>query len=152
LERKTDVREEGKIESGETMRAAGLHAIHTLLTSEAVLIRSTTPSPSSSPASLALIARISSRIAGVIAASKYVLVGYNIRREMVKEATKITPGRRAATVSPLDDPEWVAVSSMVLKAEVADVMDRLTEIGTFCFFFHFNLEDLAMKELTTREC
>jgi ATP phosphoribosyltransferase len=119
------------------MRAAGLHAIHTLLTSEAVLIRSTTPSPSSSPASLALIARISSRIAGVIAASKYVLVGYNIRREMVKEATKITPGRRAATVSPLDDPEWVAVSSMVLKAEVADVMDRLTEIGTFFFFFPF---------------
>lgn len=117
------------LESGETMRAAGLHAIHTLLTSEAVLIRSTTPSPSSSPSSLALIDRISSRIAGVIAASKYVLVGYNIRREKVKEATKITPGRRAATVSPLDDPEWVAVSSMVLKAEVADVMDRLTEIG-----------------------
>jgi len=32
-------------------------------------------------------------------------------------------------VSPLDDPEWVAVSSMVLKAQVAQVMDRLQAIG-----------------------
>lgn len=120
------------------MRAAGLHAIHTLLTSEAVLIRSTKPNPSQSTRDL--IDRISSRIAGVIAASKYVLCGYNIPREFVHQATKITPGRRAATVSPLDDPDWVAVSSMVLKAEVADVMDRLQKIGpSSLFFLHSSL-------------
>lgn len=105
------------------MRAAGLHALETLLSSQAVLIRSN--KPASSPSSAALISRISSRIEGVIAATKYVLCNYNIPRESSAAAVKITPGRRAATVSPLDDPEWVAVSSMVLKAEVADVMDRL---------------------------
>ncbi|KDE05456.1 ATP phosphoribosyltransferase [Microbotryum lychnidis-dioicae p1A1 Lamole] len=114
------------VESGETMRAAGLTAISTLLTSQAVLIRS---NKSSDGPTTSLITRITSRIAGVIAAGRYVLVQYNIRRDVVDEATKITPGRRAATVSPLDDPEWVAVSSMVLKAEVADVMDRLQAIG-----------------------
>lgn len=108
-------------ESGETMRAAGLHAIETLLASQAVLIRSN----KSDPANAELIERVSRRIAGVIAAGKYVLCSYNIPRAAVAEATQITPGRRAPTVSPLDDPEWVAVSSMVLKAEVADVMDRL---------------------------
>ncbi|SCV73839.1 BQ2448_6269 [Microbotryum intermedium] len=114
------------VESGETMRAAGLTAISTLLASQAVLIRSNKPSDTPTTS---LITRITSRIAGVIAAGRYVLVQYNIRRNVVDEATKITPGRRAATVSPLDDPEWVAVSSMVLKAEVADAMDRLQAIG-----------------------
>jgi len=103
------------------MRAAGLHPIATLLTSEAVLIRSNKPDPTHD----ALLTRISGRIAGVIAAGKYVLCNYNILRSNVHEATKITPGRRAATVSPLEDGEWVAVSSMVLRAEIADVMDRL---------------------------
>ncbi|GAA6063405.1 hypothetical protein JCM10212_005472 [Sporobolomyces blumeae] len=113
------------VESGETMRAAGLHAIETLLSSEAVLIRSNKPQAEHAE----LIQRVTSRVEGYIAAGKYVLVNYNIARENVVEATKVTPGRRAATVSPLDDPEWVAVSSMVLKAEVADVMDRLQAIG-----------------------
>lgn len=107
------------------MRAAGLIAIATLLTSEAVLIRSATPNP----ANAELIERVTSRVAGVIAAGKYVLCNYNVPRALVKEATKITPGRRAASVSPLEDNEWVSVSSMVLKAEVADVMDRLQLIG-----------------------
>ncbi|BGP01758.1 ATP phosphoribosyltransferase (ATP-PRTase) (ATP-PRT) [Rhodotorula toruloides] len=113
------------VESGETMRAAGLHAIETILTSQAVLIRSNKPSDEHD----ALIQRITSRIAGVVAAGKYVLCNYNIPRKVVQEATRVTPGRRAATVSPLDDPEWVAVSSMVLKAQVADVMDKLQAIG-----------------------
>ncbi|KAK4048144.1 ATP phosphoribosyltransferase (ATP-PRTase) (ATP-PRT) [Microbotryomycetes sp. JL221] len=113
------------IESGETMRAAGLCAIETILNSQAVLIRSN----KSDPEAAELIERVSRRIAGVIAAGKYVLCNYNIPRKSAPDATKITPGRRAATVSPLDDPEWVAVSSMVAKAEVADVMDKLQAVG-----------------------
>ena len=109
------------------MRAAGLTPIETLLSSQAVLIRSAKPSSSTEQSEL--IDRVCARIAGVIAAGKYVLCNYNIPRKVVQEATRITPGRRAATVSPLDDPEWVAVSSMVLKAQVADVMDRLQSIG-----------------------
>ncbi|KAK4046674.1 ATP phosphoribosyltransferase (ATP-PRTase) (ATP-PRT) [Microbotryomycetes sp. JL201] len=113
------------IESGETMRAAGLCAIETILSSQAVLIRSNRADPDAAE----LIERVSRRIEGVIAAGKYVLCNYNIPRKSAAEATKITPGRRAATVSPLDDPEWVAVSSMVAKAEVADVMDKLQAVG-----------------------
>lgn len=113
------------VESGETMRAAGLHPIATLLTSQAVLIRSNKINSANS----ALIELVTSRIAGVIAAGRYVLCNYNIPRASVHEATLVTPGRRAATVTPLDDPEWVAVSSMVLKADVANIMDKLQLIG-----------------------
>ena len=107
------------------MRAAGLHAIHTILSSQAVLIHSSRPSPEHS----ALIQKITARIAGVIAAKKYVLCNYNVPRKSLEACTAITPGRRAATVSPLDDKEWVAVSAMVEKASLADTMDKLGERG-----------------------
>ncbi|CAE6398773.1 unnamed protein product [Rhizoctonia solani] len=114
------------VESGDTMRAAGLHAIATLLESEAVLITSTTPKH---PHLLPLKEQITQRIAGVLASQRHVLCQYNIKREKLAEATKLTPGRRAATVSPLEDGEWVAVSSMVESTRAADVMDQLVKAG-----------------------
>jgi len=114
------------VESGETMRAAGLHPIETILQSEAVLIRS---SRTSADQHVPLIERVTSRIAGVIAAKKYVLCNYNVARASITEAVKITPGRTAPTISPLDNGNWVAVASMVSRSEVADVMDRLQVIG-----------------------
>ncbi|KAI0049462.1 ATP phosphoribosyltransferase [Auriscalpium vulgare] len=125
------------VESGETMRAAGLHAIATLLQSEAVLIKSSVPKhPDLTP----LISMITSRIAGVIAARKYVVCEYNVRRAGLSAATAITPGRRAPTISPLEDSEWVAVSSMVEKNQMADVMDQLVEIGAEDILI-FNLDN-----------
>lgn len=114
------------VESGDTMRAAGLHAIATLLETEAVLIKS---SVTKHPALDPLINLITSRIAGVIAASKYVICQYNIARDRLHEAAAITPGRRAPTVSPLEENDWVAVSAMVEKKKIADIMDQLVKIG-----------------------
>ena len=113
-------------ESGDTMRAAGLHAISTVLNTEAVLIRSTTIKH---PELTTLINLVSRRIAGVIAASKYVVCQYNIAREKLPAAFQITPGRRAPTVSSLEEEGWVAVSSMVEKKQIAKVMDDLVEVG-----------------------
>ncbi|KAF8939952.1 ATP phosphoribosyltransferase (ATP-PRTase) (ATP-PRT) [Dissophora ornata] len=111
------------VESGETMQAAGLHDIETILSSQAVLIASKKPSHPD------LVQTIAGRIKGVIAAQKYVYINYNVERQHLKEASIITPGRQAPTVSPLENPEWVAVSSMVLKNNVAQTMDDLEAIG-----------------------
>ena len=114
------------LESGDTMHAAGLHAIGTLLHSEAVLIKSRTlKHPHLAP----LLELITSRIAGVIASNKYVLCQYNIPRSKLHECTIITPGRRAPTISPLEESDWVAVSSMVEKSKSATVMDELMKVG-----------------------
>ena len=108
------------------MRAAGLHAIATVLETEAVLIRSTNPKhPHLDP----LIDLITKRIAGVIAAEKYVVVQYNILRDHLVDAKRVTPGRRAPTVSPLEEGNWVAVSAMVEKKKSAKVLDDLVGIG-----------------------
>ncbi|KZT35420.1 HisG-domain-containing protein [Sistotremastrum suecicum HHB10207 ss-3] len=120
------------VESGDTMRAAGLHAIATVLTTEAVLIKSSTPKH---PDLLPLIDLIVGRIKGTLAAAQYVLCEYNIRREVLAEAEKITPGRRAPTVTQLEENGWVAVSAMVEKKKIAQVMDELVKVGAediFC--------------------
>jgi ATP phosphoribosyltransferase len=114
------------IESGDTMRAAGLRAITTVLETEAVLIRSTTPKhPHLTP----LIDLITKRIAGVIAANKYVVCQFNISRDKLAAASRIAPGRKAPTVSPLEEEGWVAVSSMIEKKNCANTMDDLVNIG-----------------------
>lgn len=119
------------------MRAAGLRSVATLLQSEAVLIRSTSPKhPHLAP----LMDKITARIAGMIAARKYIVCQYNILRSKLSAATAITPGRRAPTISPLEDTAWVAVSSMVERATMADVMDQLVSVGAEDILI-FNLDN-----------
>ncbi|EEA24871.1 ATP phosphoribosyltransferase (ATP-PRTase) (ATP-PRT) [Talaromyces marneffei ATCC 18224] len=110
------------VESGETMKAAGLKAIDTVVQSNAVLIKSKNTKNE-------LVELISSRIRGVIDAQKYVLCQYNIPRLQLAAATKITPGKRAPTVTALEEAEWVAVSAMVEKKKIATVMDELSTVG-----------------------
>ncbi|KKY26429.1 putative atp phosphoribosyltransferase [Phaeomoniella chlamydospora] len=111
------------VESGETMKAAGLKAIDTVIESTAVLIKSKNTSNEK------LVNLIAARINGVITAQKYILCQYNVPRTLLPKATKITPGRRAPTITSLDDAEWVAVSCMVEKKKIATVMDELTAVG-----------------------
>ncbi|KAF9651618.1 ATP phosphoribosyltransferase [Thelephora ganbajun] len=114
------------VESGDTMRAAGLHAIETILLTEAVLIKSSAQKHSELEP---LIDMITSRIAGVVAASRHVICQYNIPRSKLPSATLVTPGRRAPTISPLEEENWVAVSSMVEKKNIATIMDELMKVG-----------------------
>lgn len=129
-------------ESGETMKAAGLKAIDTVVQSTAVLIKSKNTKNE-------LVDLIASRIRGVIGApspfvphilsgfmmlmfvdaQKYVLCQYNIPRNQLVSATKITPGKRAPTVTALEEADWVAISAMVEKKKIATVMDELTTVG-----------------------
>lgn len=110
-------------ESGETMRAAGLKAIDTVVDSQSVLIKSRNPS------NVELVELIAARIRGVITAQRFVLCQYNIERSRLGEAKQITPGKRAPTITTLDEEGWVAVSSMVEKKKIALVMDDLTRVG-----------------------
>jgi ATP phosphoribosyltransferase len=106
------------------MKAAGLKPIATILETTAILIKS------SHPRNPQLITTIESRIRGVINAKKYILCTYNIPRTKLDAAKRITPGKRAPSVTSLDSEDgWVAISAMVLKKNIAVVMDQLEEIG-----------------------
>ncbi|KAK8087973.1 ATP phosphoribosyltransferase [Apiospora hydei] len=111
------------VESGETMKAAGLMPIDTVVDSSAILIKSR------SPRSTEMVDLIASRIRGVITAQKFVLCQYNIERSSLASAHTIAPGKRAPTITSLDEEGWVAVSVMVEKKKIATVMDELTKVG-----------------------
>lgn len=116
------------VESGETMKAAGLKALETVLSTSAHLISSKNPRYPE------MVNKIHQRFEGVLAAQRYVLCNYNTPKAIMSQCLAITPGRRAATVSTLDkhaddEEDWVAISSMVERNKIGDVMDELKKVG-----------------------
>ncbi|NYE94108.1 ATP phosphoribosyltransferase [Psychromicrobium silvestre] len=116
------------VETGNTLRAAGMEIFgDPILQSEAVLIgRVGANGETPQPAGQEVLIR---RLQGVLVARQYALMDYDIRAELVEAASKLTPGLESPTVSPLQDSNWVAVRSMVLKKDTNRVMDELYELG-----------------------
>ncbi|KAG2198897.1 ATP phosphoribosyltransferase [Mucor mucedo] len=112
------------VETGESMRAAGLHDIHDLMETQSVLIANRKSHH------VELIEKITSRVRGVLTAHQYVLCTYNVERKNLSATSLITPGRLGPTVASLDSHDgWVAVSAMISVKEKGHIMDRLTESG-----------------------
>src|SRR4029077_6386208 len=76
-----------------------------------------------------LVDRVVRRLQGVVVARSYSLLEYNVPRNKLKEAEKITPGFNSPTVSALEDPDWCAVRVMVRRGEVIAIMERLEALG-----------------------
>jgi ATP phosphoribosyltransferase len=69
------------------------------------------------------------RLAGVNVARQFVLMDYDLPVSLVDAASAITPGLESPTISPLRDPDWVAVRVMVPHSQMNHVMDELYELG-----------------------
>jgi ATP phosphoribosyltransferase len=111
------------VETGNTLKAAGMEIFgEPILRSESVLIGR---KGEQNPAAEVLIRRLQ----GVLVARQYVLMDYDIRKELVDQASQLTPGLESPTVSPLRDSDWVAVRSMVPKKQTNRIMDELYDLG-----------------------
>jgi len=104
-------------------KAAGLEVVTDILSTQAILIGNPHVEHQD------LVNLIKRRIEGYITATKYVMIVYNISSELLHECAKITPGKRSPTVTTLDDGKSKSVSSLVLKSELAEKMDKLHDIG-----------------------
>ncbi len=110
------------VSTGATLRAQGLEIVGpVILESTAVLISAQPDRPG--------IATLQRRLQGVLVARQYVLMDYDLPRELLERAQAITPGLESPTVSPLADSGWVAVRAMVPRADVNHVMDELYDLG-----------------------
>ncbi|BFU43813.1 ATP phosphoribosyltransferase [Krasilnikovia sp. MM14-A1004] len=112
------------VETGATLRQAGLVTIgEPILRSSAILIgRDGTDAPAG-------VAQLMRRLQGVLVARSYVMLAYDVRADLLEQATGLTPGIESPTVSPLHREGWVAVQAMVLRKEVHRIMDELYELG-----------------------
>jgi ATP phosphoribosyltransferase len=112
------------VETGSTLRQAGLEVGgEVILTSEAVLI-GRGPSPEHPGVEVFL-----RRLEGVLVARSYVMMDYDLPADRTEQALALTPGIESPTVSPLHKDGWVAVRSMVPRAQAQRIMDALYEIG-----------------------
>jgi ATP phosphoribosyltransferase len=110
------------VSTGSTLRAQGLEIFGpVILESTAVLV--------SANSELAGINTLQRRLQGVLVARQYVLVDYDVPLRLLESATAVTPGIESPTISPLHDPEWVAVRAMVPRADTNHIMDELYELG-----------------------
>jgi ATP phosphoribosyltransferase len=110
------------VSTGATLKAQGLEIFGpVILESEAVLISGKPDLPG--------IETLRRRLHGVWVAKQYVLVDYDLPRALLEKASAITPGLESPTVSPLQDPEWVAVRAMVARDDANQVMDQLYDLG-----------------------
>ncbi|UQU67224.1 ATP phosphoribosyltransferase [Couchioplanes caeruleus] len=112
------------VETGTTLRQAGLVTVgEPLLRSSAILIGRHNDTAE------AKTSQLIRRLQGVLVARSYVMLAYDVRADLLENATALTPGIESPTVSPLHREGWVAVQAMVRRAEVHRIMDELYELG-----------------------
>jgi ATP phosphoribosyltransferase len=73
--------------------------------------------------------RVVRRLEGVVIARSYSLLEYNVPRNKLAEAERITPGFNSPTVSALEDANWCAVKVMIRRSEVIAIMEKLESLG-----------------------
>jgi ATP phosphoribosyltransferase len=110
------------VSTGQTLAAQGLSIFGpVILESEAVLIARQDTPPG--------LDTLRARLQGVLVARQFVLMDYDLPHNLIEQASAITPGLESPTVSPLRDPEWVAVRVMVKRDDAHRAMDDLYRLG-----------------------
>jgi ATP phosphoribosyltransferase len=111
------------VETGSTLAANRLRILDTIGRYETILIQNKEQRQPD------LADRVVRRLEGVVIARAYSLLEYNIPRDKLAEAEKITPGFNSPTVNSLEDSKWCAVRAMVRRGDVISVMEQLDAIG-----------------------
>lgn len=111
------------VETGSTMRAAGLKEVAVVMKSQTVLIRN----PNSKHADLIELLR--NRMSGYLTAQSWVLCAYNVHRSNFPKAVQIAKGKKSPTVQTLEEKDWLAVQVLVPKKSAASIMDELQQVG-----------------------
>ena len=110
--------------SGRTLKVHGLEAFGDVLCDSAGVLISRSDAEVSAP-----MAQLRARLQGVVFAQQYMMLDYNCPRDLLAEVSAITPGIESPTVSPMADPAWIAVRSMVPRKKVNSIMDELAAAG-----------------------
>ncbi len=114
------------VSTGSTARVNGLEILHSVMTSEAVLIANRAALTSAASATIdQLLVRIRSCLRA--RGKKYVMM--NAPAAAVQAITTLIPGMKSPTIMPLADPALVAVHSVVGEEVLWDVLEQLEKNG-----------------------
>ena len=113
------------VSSGSTLISNGLREVEVVMHSEAVMIAN----PSLDEGAKKILDSLVFRIRSVLAATnnKYILL--NAPNESLDKIIAVLPGIKSPTVTPLADPGWSSVHSVLSEEAFWDSIDRLRELG-----------------------
>jgi ATP phosphoribosyltransferase len=113
------------VSSGSTLISNGLREVEVVMHSEAVIIAS----PNLDAGAKDILDNLIFRIRSVLAATnnKYILL--NAPNENLEKIIAVLPGIKSPTVTPLANPGWSSVHSVLSEEAFWDSIDRLRELG-----------------------
>lgn len=109
------------VETGTTMKAAGLDIVEEVFSTEAIIFRRAGGAKSD------LIQLIMKRLSGYMTSQRYVMLSYNCHTDNLAACCNITPGKRSPTITELKEKDWYSVSSLVEKRRLNKVLDELSQ-------------------------
>lgn len=125
------------VETGTTMKAAGLDIVADVLETEALLFQQ---QPTEANGLLGTrgetVSLIEQRIRGFMTSQSYVMVVCNCSDEALTKVCSILPGKRSPTITELKQSNWHSVSALVDTKKSQRVMDDLVKAGAedvLCF-------------------
>jgi len=119
------------VETGTTMKAAGLDIVADVLETEALLFqqRPTEANGLESGSKADMLRLIEKRIEGYLTATKYVFIVCNCHHDDLQRVCALMPGKRSPTVTELKEEQWHSISALVKISESNRVMDELVKGG-----------------------
>eukprot|EP00920_Eleutheroschizon_duboscqi_P032938 GHVT01079440.1.p1 GENE.GHVT01079440.1~~GHVT01079440.1.p1 ORF type:complete len:432 (+),score=90.77 GHVT01079440.1:414-1709(+) len=113
------------LETGETMRSAGLKEIATITTTEAALVQSRRAAGQTQE----LRDILRKRIDGYVAGLNFVYLSYNAMEVLLPPLLALTPGKRSPNIVRLVEEGWVAVTALAPAKNIQDLLDKLEKLG-----------------------
>jgi ATP phosphoribosyltransferase len=114
-------------ETGSSLRANRLRIIDTVMESETHLIANREAMQNAWKREK--VNNLALMLNGAIAAQGQVGLMLNVRRQNLDSVLQVLPALNSPTVSPLRDPEWTAVNTILEEGVVRDVLPRLKAAG-----------------------
>jgi ATP phosphoribosyltransferase len=114
-------------ETGSSLRANRLRIIDTVMESETHLIANREAMQDGWKREK--VNNLALMLNGAIAAQGQVGLMLNVRRQNLDAVLQVLPALNSPTVSPLRDPEWTAVNTILEEGVVRDVLPRLKAAG-----------------------
>lgn len=112
-------------ETGSSLRANRLRIIDTVMTSNTQLIAN--PTALESPWARTKIENIALLLAAAIEAHGRVGLMLNVSRAQLAGVIALLPSLQGPTISPLSNPEWVAVNTVIEERSVRDLIPKLKQ-------------------------
>ncbi|MCE2508507.1 MAG: ATP phosphoribosyltransferase [Nitrosopumilaceae archaeon] len=114
-------------ETGTTLVQNKLQIADTVMTSSARLIAN--PQSLADDTKSQKMRDIASLLTGAVHARKHLHIYFNVRKENLGDVLEQLSSLKRPTVSPLSDPNWYAINTIIRKEEYHSLVPRLSRMG-----------------------